>query len=486
MMFSIARGHGCGGMTQLYDRLVIPLLTAILALASSYLVANQKWSELVALFVACSLMALSYRPFFVLSFLFAFLPFQSLLTDMFSAQAGWVAICKDIFVVWALVVVLLRIAAGRPTRRSGGIAPCLMVIASVAAIYVLVGPDLLRAVLALRGVALYPAIALTVMYCLEGPKDLRNLLRVVVFVGALTTIYGILQHYYAFDQTFRSSWSDLSLRQFRFESYGVTSTFPDRPDFGGYLVAVTLLIWQVRLWKTSIPGGLFRALLLAGTLTCLAWTYSRTSWIALLVGVSVVLLLRNRVKAAAGVLVIGVMVAWFYTAHFAQISETTQDATTDYGSVIERKQVWGEAFRLVGMHPLGYGLGTVGGDLVIETPGRDLKPQQNLLLVTDNAYLKLLVQGGFPLCAAFLVLFALVIRLIFILSQAVHDPWLKDVVIWASASFVALLAILCTVDYMEATTSVAIYWLAVGVLAWQISLAHPHRGRQFQLSLRKE
>jgi hypothetical protein len=485
-MLDAARPVSHRDTAQLYSRLVPLFLTAILVSACSYLVTTQKWSELIALLGACTLVILSYRPFLVLASLFAYLPFQSLLTDIFSPQAGWIAICKDILTVWALLVVLLRFAAGRPTKYSGGIAACLMVIASVAATYVLVAPDLLRAILALRGIALYPAIAVTVLYSLEGQKDLRNLLRVVVFVGVLTTVYGILQHSYAFDQTFRSSWSDLSLRELRFKLYGVTSTFPGRPDFGGYLVALTLLVWQVRLWKESIPGALAKALLLAGTLTCLAWTYSRTSWIALLVGVCVVLLLRNKVKAAAGVLIIGLLVIWFYTAHLAQTSDTTQDATTDYGSIVERHQVWKEAYGLVGMQPFGYGLGTVGGDLVIESPSRDLKPQQNLLLVTDNAYLKLLVQGGFPLCAVFLVFFALVIRLILILPKTMNDPWLRDVAIWASASSVALLAILCTVDYMEATTSIAIYWLAVGVLSWQISFAHPRDTRPVQASLRQK
>src|ERR1035437_858311 len=235
MMLSATRPLGFRDTPLIYARVAPFLLTSVLILACSYLVTMQKWSELVALIAALSLMLLSYRPFFVLAFLFAYLPFQSLLTDVFSQQAGWVAICKDVAVVWALVVVFVRHVVGRPARYSGGIAPCFMVIASVAAIYVLVAPDLLRAILALRGVALYPAISITVMYCLQGPKDLRNLFRVVVLVGALTIIYGIFQNYYAFDQSFRSSWSDLSLRQFRFEFYGVTSTFPGRPDFGGYL-----------------------------------------------------------------------------------------------------------------------------------------------------------------------------------------------------------------------------------------------------------
>jgi hypothetical protein len=361
-----------------------------------------------------------------------------------------------------------------------------MGIACVAAIYIPIAPDFLRALLAFRGVVLYPAISLTVLYCLESPRDLRHLLRVVVCAGAVTTLYGILQHFFAFDQGLRGFLPFFSLRQMRFEVPGVMSTFPGRPDFGGYLVALTLLVWLVPLWKLSSVGRALKWLLLTGTLTCLFWTYSRTSWVALLVGVSVALLLRNKVRAMVGLLVLGVLIGWFYDTRIEQISEDAQQATTDYGSGLERLKLWQEASQLVYSNPLGYGLGTVGGALLTETPERDLKPQENLLLVTDNAFLKLLVQGGLPLAGAFLIFFGLIIRLILIILRTLHDPWRKDVAVWASASFASLLVILSTVDYMEATTSIAIYWLAVGVVAWQASLLHPGQPRPFQPSLRPE
>jgi hypothetical protein len=232
----------------------------------------------------------------------------------------------------------------------------------------------------------------------------------------------------------------------------------------------------------SISGVLLKVLFLAGTLACLFWTYSRTSWIALLIGACAALLLRNKVKAAVGILVLGMLIGGFYTAPFTEASASTELATTDYTSGVERLELWKEAGQLFYSNPLGYGLGTVGGNLAIESPSQ-FKPQDNLLLVTDNAYLKLLMQGGIPLGAAFLVLFALIIRLILILPGVLHDPWLKDVAVWASTSFVALLVILLTVDYMEATTSIAIYWLAVGILGWQISLTSPHRTRELQCSI---
>ena len=482
-MFDVARSINDRPTMGLAATGWLHFLAAAIILTASYLISTQQWGGLVVLLAACSLMALSSRPFLILAILFAFLPFQSLLTDTFISQTKWVAICKDILAVWTLVVVLLRFLAGRPRRHSEGIAACLAVIASLAAVYVLIAPDLLRASLAFRGVALYPAIAIAVTYCLDGPKELRNLLRVVAIAGALTVVYGVFQHYYDFDQTIRSSWSDLSLRQLRFGTYGLTSTFPGRPDFAGYLVALSLLVWQVRLWKMSLTGILLRVLFLAGTLTCLFWTYSRTNWIALFVGVCVALLLRNKVKAAVGVLVLGMLIGWFYSARISQTSTATQDATTDYGPAVERLKLWEEASQLVLSHPLGYGLGTVGGALITESPSQE-KPEQNVMLFIDNAYLKLLLQGGLPLCAAFLVLFALIIRLIVIVPRTLHDPWLKDVAAWASASFVALLAILPAVDYMESTTSIAIYWLAAGILGWLISLSHPRQNLQLLRSMK--
>ncbi len=113
--------------------------------------------------------------------------------------------------------------------------------------------------------------------------------------------------------------------------------------------------------------------------------------------------------------------------------------------------------------------GNVGGPHIFEdTAGQptdvDYNPSSETIQVTDNTYLKLFVQGGFPLLLVFLGLIATVLHLAYSVLKRVRDPWLRDVAIWAVASFAALLTIFTSVDYMEAAPSISVYWLAVGAL----------------------
>jgi hypothetical protein len=54
--------------------------------------------------------------------------------------------------------------------------------------------------------------------------------------------------------------------------------------------------------------------------------------------------------------------------------------------------------------------------------------------------------------------------------SAVRDPWLRDVAIWATASFASLLTIFMFVDFMESVPSTSVYWLAAGALCFVMKL----------------
>jgi putative inorganic carbon (HCO3(-)) transporter len=443
---------------------------AIAALFTSYLLVNQRWSWLLLIGgVVAVLLLIAMRPSTALVIVFAFLPFHSLLTDVFSRTSPLVAIIKDVLMV-AIILSLLLYHLGQ--RRKLYLNPTLIMflaLAAISSIYVAVSPSWLRALLDLRFLTLYPLIALVAANSLETPIDLRRILRVVAAVSLLVIAYGILQFLYPFDIPLRAAADIFNIRMTRFGELGIISTFASRPSFGGYLIPIFLLFFQVRLWESRRSSWLFRILALGATLLCLMLTFSRTSWIAFLVGLFVLMFFRHKLKASIALVALSSCLVIFYATQFYKISPALTEAFTSSESFGVRLDYWPRVFRLVATRPFGTGLGNVGGPHIFEdTAGQptdvDYNPSSETIQVTDNTYLKLFVQGGFPLLLVFLGLIATVLHLAYSVLKRVRDPWLRDVAIWAVASFAALLTIFTSVDYMEAAPSISVYWLAVGAL----------------------
>jgi O-antigen ligase len=195
-----------------------------------------------------------------------------------------------------------------------------------------------------------------------------------------------------------------------------------------------------------------------------------------------ILFLRDRAKTVIGALALGACLLFAYQAKSLLLPPSLEEAATSNESFLIRLGYWLRAFNYIAEHPLGIGLGMVGGPHLFESRAQTdaygnlaYDPQtmfdssaglnaDNTLAVTDNAYLKLLIQGGFPLLLVFLLLIASVLKLAYQTLSNIRDQWLRDVAVWASASFMALLTIFMFVDFIESVPSISVYWLAVGAL----------------------
>jgi len=442
---------------------------------------------------------LAIRPRNTLLIIFAFLPFQSLLSDLFAGAIPAIAVCKDVLMVVVFTSFFVRYLRRR--WRVNATLYLLMRFAVLSALYVPLAPDWMRATLQLRCLTLYPLISLLVANLIETPQDLRRMLRLLVVVGVMTVVYGVAQYLTMFDVPYRIAGGAVTQRMGRFEGFGVVSTFASRPSFGGYLIPLFLLLLQVKLWPSTKTCPKIRLkiwwtarwLALSSSAVCLILTYSRTIWIATLVGLFVILYLRDKMKAVLVALALGACLLIAYQAKSFFLSSSLAEAVTSGESFQIRLSYWPRVFNYVIANPLGIGLGMVGGPHLFESraqtdtygnlpydPNLMFDPtaglnSDNTLAVTDNSYLKLLIQGGFPLLFVFLWLVASVLKLASntlsgLSSQgrnparASFDSWMRDVAIWASASFASLLTIFMFVDFFEAAPSISIYWLAVGAL----------------------
>jgi O-antigen ligase len=466
------------------SRLPLVIVTAsALHLALVFLVIEGQWKIIVvALGAVAVLSLLLLRPATCLLLLFAYLPFQSLINDVFARVTSLVAVGKDVLFVMVIVSLVGHHFLRRQSWYINAPMYWLFLFALVGAFLALLAPDPIRGVLALRSLALYPLLIVLAANALETEADLQRLLRLLAIVGLVTVGYGILQYFTLFDVPYRTSGGDVTLRMGRFDDLAVVSTFASRPAFGGWLVAIFLLLLNIRSLGTKLSRPMWRWAALGATLLCVLLTYSRTTWLALLVGLLVTLWLKDKLKATFCALALGLCLILFYATQEFFASASLSEAATSSESMAVRLSYWPMVFRHVLAQPLGLGLGTVGGPHLFEAgaqadvygnlqydqsaafdPQAGLGPG-NMLTVTDNTFLKLLVQGGLPLFVPFMGMLLVTLRLLTRTLQETRAGRQRELVVWIAGSLAALMTIFMFMDFLESGPPIALYWLAIGIL----------------------
>lgn len=463
----------------------IPLVGAlcVLYLGAVLLFLEGYWLGIAAAAGLAGVVALLLlRPAVCLLLVFAYLPFQALLTDIFARFSSLVAIGKD--VLMALMVVSL-VGHHLLRKRAWYINTTMywlfgfILMASLAAA---TSPEPLHGFLGLRFLGLYPAIIVLAANALESEADIRRMLRLLAVVGAITVVYGILQYLTQFDVPYRISGGDVKLRMGRFDEMAIVSTFASRPMFGGWLVPLFLLFLHVNLQESGRVWRRLRLLLLGAILGCALLTYSRSTWLAFLVSTLVTVWLKDKMKAAFAVVMLLLALALFVATKSFLLPASVSDAATDSESFEERLSYWPMVFRHVVEHPLGLGLGMVGGPHLFEDAAQTdaygnlqydqfamFDPQgglgpDNKLMVTDNTFLKLMVQGGIPLLIPFLGMLISVIRMLSSMYRQARDPWVRSLLLWGAGSLAGMFSIFMFVDFLETGPAIALYWLMIGIL----------------------
>jgi O-Antigen ligase len=231
----------------------------------------------------------------------------------------------------------------------------------------------------------------------------------------------------------------------------LVSTFLS-PLASGYLFVVALLVTIAALRRSVLTIAL-SVVVAAGLL----WTFSRSSLVALAVGLVALALIRRRwTELLAPVVVIAVALAWAHlfprigpTGHFTKVDLTYQQAIGKNGpsgysatsanepSLHSHWVSLKEGFRTMVDHPQGYGLGNVGqtasrtgtplkaGESNYTELGVELGVLGAIFWVAWNlALLVGLVQGGRDdtwaagMAAAFTAVLALAIQ-----TDVIGDPW---------------------------------------------------------------
>jgi putative inorganic carbon (hco3(-)) transporter len=149
--------------------------------------------------------------------------------------------------------------------------------------------------------------------------------------------------------------------------FTINSVFYDPDIFGRYLALVMLLVTTVLLYEKRIRWQLGAVLTLAILWTCLVFTLSRSSLVALAVGLAVLAALRWRVRPAvyAGVVTVIVAVAAVVLAtHPSKFGlDNPNQATSGRASLISG------GIRIFRNNPIhGYGSGSFADEYTIKFP----------------------------------------------------------------------------------------------------------------------
>lgn len=140
-----------------------------------------------------------------------------------------------------------------------------------------------------------------------------------------------------------------------YQGHRLVSTFLD-PNFAGALIAVALIV-QVALLTTGAPVSIPRLVVLA---CALVLTISRSSILAMLVGMAIVVMVKGISRrvirlGAAAVILLAPLLPWVF-AYAASLNKFTLDA-----SALGRVFSWLRALELFVQHPvLGVGFNTLG------------------------------------------------------------------------------------------------------------------------------
>ena len=143
-------------------------MTLVVSMTAAFLALGENWLWLIVIVgTGVAFLLLIMRPSTTLLLAFAFLPFQSLINDVFARNFSSVAVGKDVLMVIAILSLIVHYLSRRQGWYLNSTLVLLLLFGVAGALYTLVAPYWLRAVLQLRFFTLYPLIILLVANGLE-------------------------------------------------------------------------------------------------------------------------------------------------------------------------------------------------------------------------------------------------------------------------------------------------------------------------------
>jgi O-antigen ligase len=377
----------------------------------------------LAAFLACYAFVAYRSRLIALSLLILVAPWRSILSHlggapfvMGSAPVGLGAIVLDGMLVLLLAGWLLaHIISGRPPYLP---VRSMAVYLATMALFVVISPSLLGGMVGFRNTALVVAIAIMAADEVKNERDLIVLAAAVIGGALPFGVLGIAQFYYG---SLLPGWLQYETGGSIFGLAGyfrANGTIGNPLVYGHFMGLFVLMLYPLAtVMKARLEPCTFVGLFIG--ILAVAVSLSRSSWYGLLLGLAVVTVLNWRNGAWRGarsligaigaitavtVLLLGVNrdMRHVFASRFLSADVASQQTTI---TRLEAGQYG--VTRLWSKHILGVGLGRYGAGYARFVPlSEEERVKINGVFVSDNYYLKILVETGVMGLIAFILLLA--------------------------------------------------------------------------------
>ncbi len=253
-----------------------------------------------------------------------------------------------------------------------------------------------------------------------------------------------------------------SMTHYTEEIMRVTGPFRHANDFSAYLSLVIFIFLGMMSYAVGNKSWKQRGLYFGGALvlgTCLLWTFSRGAWLAVAFAcILMAILKRSRLVILALFVALALI---FFLSPAPLEGRITSLWNIKDGTITERRQLWGEALRMVGERPwLGYGVNTYA-KVEPRFKSKDFYTDNQY---AHNGYLQIAAETGWLGLIAFLGV------LVCFFSQAFKAPPKYQDEFLSAAAFSLTLGILSFLIHSATDTDlqslrlVSLLWLTMGLV----------------------
>ncbi|OWZ84969.1 O-antigen ligase family protein [Natranaerobius trueperi] len=298
---------------------------------------------------------------------------------------------------------------------------------------------------------------LIVFYSLKGIKDkdfFEELIKYMLIAATFVALFGIVQYIFAFETP--ANWIDRDMENIRTR---VFSTIGNPNALGGYMIMFIPLAMSLFLRRggSLLNRSLYLIISIIMGLT-LIFTFSRGAWIGLLVGLGLLLVLKDKRFI---ILFVVALVAMPFILPETVTGRLFHAFSPEYlarSAEAGRLYYWKEAFLRMLDNPIfGTGIGSFGDTVAIrhDMPGA---------VWVDNHYLKLGAELGITGLGIFLWLVISIFKQAYKNLKRLTDPFAIDLTKGIIAGLFAVIIQNGTASIFEVLVVGSYFWILVGVL----------------------